>query len=76
MPIGSSARGIIIRQKTSAHNKKTAPNNAEIGIKYLWSVPTNIRTICGIIKPIKPIIPAEYTENPTIIELIIKYACL
>lgn len=61
-----------MRHKPSAITKKIAPVNAVTGINFLWSVPTNIRTICGTIKPTKPIIPAEYTTNPTINELINK----
>ena len=56
------------RKLINTYFNKIAPNKAEPGIKYLWLEPINKRTKCGVTKPIKPIIPQNATEIPTIID--------
>jgi len=73
IPIGNSLPGIIILVKTSAHIKNIDPIKAVIKIFFLWSVPNNILTICGIISPTNPIMPDEYTVSPITKDIIIKY---
>ena len=72
-PTGSSFPLSSTRQQTSTHIKKIAPISAERGTTFLWSVPTSIRTQWGITSPTKPIIPAAYTNTPTIAAQTTKY---
>lgn len=57
LPTGSSELMAIVRDKVSAINKKIAPKNREKINKILLLLPQMILTICGTIKPIKPITP-------------------
>ena len=52
----------------SASAKKIAPPKTELIIKILCSLPKIFLIMCGIINPIKPIVPAILTETEVISE--------
>ena len=66
IPIGNSTLLIKTREIKSAQIMNKAPDTAVIGRVTLWSLPNKARTICGMIKPTKPIIPEFATINPVI----------
>ena len=63
-PIGSSTGFNSVRATRSASIKNTAPPNNDAGSKRLWSGPTIMRTMCGVTRPTKPIVPPMETQTP------------
>ena len=58
----------IILDAESIKSNKTAPDSNEKGRVFLLSEPIKNRIQCGIIKPIKPIIPDTDTQTAVIKE--------
>lgn len=68
LPTGSSAGMAILRANVSASKQKIAPKTIENENVVRLLLPNNIRTMCGIINPIKPITPQNATVVATKIE--------
>lgn len=66
MLTGTSA-GLMTMRDTVSHNIKTiAPAKADEGISIRWSEPTNSLIMCGIIRPMNPIMPVMETAAAVI----------
>src|SRR5690606_29786223 len=63
-PTGSSIGAKAMRATTSTHTRNTAPMSTETGSTRRWSVPTSIRTTCGMTRPTKPMAPETATITP------------
>ena len=61
MPMGRSAKGIRVRSSRSAMVMSKAPPKAEAGSRILFSGLVMVRSRCGMIRPTKPIRPANDT---------------
>lgn len=68
MPIGRFPLGKIILDTIDASSKIIDPRIIDVGIKNLWSSPTNILEKCGAINPINPIVPTYETEIAVIMD--------
>src|SRR5471032_3055854 len=69
-PMGRSSGAIRVRAATSTHTRKMLPINAQTGSRRRCSAPTNLRAICGTIRPTKPMEPLMETITPVISEAI------
>ena len=61
IPTGISLGDRIVLAIVSDIKRTTPPAIAEVGYNILWSGPTIILKICGVIKPTNPIIPLTET---------------
>ena len=59
IPTGISVGAKISRPTVSEHKSRNAPTRALLGIRNLWSLPSNMRAIWGAIKQTNPIIPVK-----------------
>ena len=64
IPTGISCGENNVLAKVSDMVTKLAPNNADKGKRFLFSVTPTYRRAWGTIKPIKEISPARLTEAP------------
>ena len=72
-PSGISIPFIMVLDIISITTDKKPPNTTARGNNVLWLEPNTNLTTCGMIKPIKPIVPALKTIKPTSNPLSNKY---
>ena len=63
-PTGSSRGSKSVRARRSHSMRKIAPPNALAGSSRRWFGPVMRRTICGVTRPTKPIVPPTDTHTP------------
>jgi len=61
IPTGISEGGLITLAIVSIHRRKIAPDTIVIGRSVLWLGPTIILIICGVMRPMNPIMPQTDT---------------